>query len=453
MKSMIAKMKGILLIWAVCVFLCPLLASASEQVIEAVAVDVKGKEEYTKAYEVLDLINEQRTAAGLEALTMDVSLLDTAMLRAMECAVYCAHTRPNSLSAFSANELMYGENIAYGQDSAQEVVSVWMNSPGHRENILTNEYKSIGIGCVKISGILFWVQCFGIEQTKEASASAYSDREITRTIIIRAEAPYFSPGLDTGIILKVGERYQAQIYMGYAQLENANVVLTSSDTSVCVINGTVITAVGSGTAKISMYFPGYEKLAIERDIEVYQPQQLTLTLNANGGKLSNGKSKDTVKLDYRVTIDNVSKINTYGNLEAPVRKGYFFTGWYTNKNGEIKIKSTTKLMSKETQTLYAHWKKVKTGQAAISSAANASGRKLKVSWKKVTGANGYQVVCAANKKFTKGKQTLTVTKQSAVFKNLKKKTYYVKVRAYKVDSTGTKVYGKYSSVKKVKITK
>ena len=110
-------------------------------------------------------------------------------------------------------------------------------------------------------------------------------------------------------------------------------------------------------------------------------------------------------------------------------------------------------MSKETQTLYAHWKKVKTGQAAISSAANASGRKLKVSWKKVTGANGYQVVCAANKKFTKGKQTLTVTKQSAVFKNLKKKTYYVKVRAYKVDSTGTKVYGKYSSVKKVKITK
>ena len=73
--------------------------------------------------------------------------------------------------------------------------------------------------------------------------------------------------------------------------------------------------------------------------------------------------------------------------------------------------------------------------------------------KKVTGANGYQLVYATNKKFTKNKKTLTLKSTTKTISKLKKgTTYYVKVRAYKV-SNGKKVYGKYSSVKKVKIKK
>ena len=85
---------------------------------------------------------------------------------------------------------------------------------------------------------------------------------------------------------------------------------------------------------------------------------------------------------------------------------------------------------------------------------NTNGRNLVVKYSKVSGAKGYQITYATNSKFTKGKKVVNTTKRTKTIKKLKKgKTYYVRVRAYKKDSTGRKVYGKYSKVKKVKITK
>ncbi len=93
-------------------------------------------------------------------------------------------------------------------------------------------------------------------------------------------------------------------------------------------------------------------------------------------------------------------------------------------------------------------------KAALTKVSAPKARTLKATWKKDTKASGYQVVIAQNSKFTKGKKTATVTKNSATnktFSKLKKKaTYYVKVRAYKTAGK-TKLYGAYSSVKKVKI--
>lgn len=93
-------------------------------------------------------------------------------------------------------------------------------------------------------------------------------------------------------------------------------------------------------------------------------------------------------------------------------------------------------------------------KVTVSKVSNVKGKKLKVKWKKVSGANGYQIVIATNKKFTSGKKTVTVkngkTTSKTISKLKKKKTYYVKVRAYK-NANGQKVWGAYSSVKKVKI--
>lgn len=82
-----------------------------------------------------------------------------------------------------------------------------------------------------------------------------------------------------------------------------------------------------------------------------------------------------------------------------------------------------------------------------------SGQKIKLKWKKVEGASGYQVRYATNKKLRKPK-TKTTDRQTLTLKKLKKgKTYYVKVRAYRLDSAGNRVYGAYSKVKKVKVKK
>ena len=95
-----------------------------------------------------------------------------------------------------------------------------------------------------------------------------------------------------------------------------------------------------------------------------------------------------------------------------------------------------------------------TSKVKITSAKNNKKKSIVVKWKKISNAKGYNLQYALNKKFTKSKKTKITTKSTLTIKKLKKgKTYYVRVRAYNTDSKGTKVYSKWSSVKKVKIKK
>jgi len=141
----------------------------------------------------------------------------------------------------------------------------------------------------------------------------------------------------------------------------------------------------------------------------------------------------------------------YGKLPNAIRKGYSFAGWYTQPKGGTKVTSSMIFAVTNDQTLYAHWKKVTVKKAAIKSVNRLSGKKMKVTVKATSGAKGYQVIIATNSKFTKNKKILTGTSKIKTFKKLKKAKYYVKVRAYKLDSTGKKVYGAYSKVKQIRI--
>jgi uncharacterized repeat protein (TIGR02543 family) len=146
----------------------------------------------------------------------------------------------------------------------------------------------------------------------------------------------------------------------------------------------------------------------------------------------------------------------YGELPKPYRKGFTFTGWYTEAVNGTKIDETAKVAVKEDITLYAHWKKVTVKKTTISSLNNKKKKQLVIKWKKVSDADGYRVTYATDKKLKKGKKTVFVTKKntSKIIKKLKKgKIYYVKVQAYKIDSTGSKIYGSCKKIKKIKIKK
>lgn len=80
---------------------------------------------------------------------------------------YFAHNSPtygtpfDMMEAFGIRFSAAGENIAQGQRTAQEVVNGWMNSPGHRANILSSVYNQIGVGAAKASnGTITWTQMF-----------------------------------------------------------------------------------------------------------------------------------------------------------------------------------------------------------------------------------------------------------------------------------------------------
>lgn len=79
---------------------------------------------------------------------------------------------------------------------------------------------------------------------------------------------------------------------------------------------------------------------------------------------------------------------------------------------------------------------------------------MDIAFKGIKGAAGYQILYGTNPAITKGKKQVITTKvKKAVTRLKKRKTYYVKVRAYKLDSAGKKIYGKFSSVKKLSIKK
>ena len=119
------------------------------------------------AQEVVVLVNEERAKYNLQPLEMtDDALIRTAELRAEECIQSFSHTRPNGTSCFTAFKEMgvsykrAGENIAYGFSTPQSVVNGWMNSEGHRANILDTTFTQIGVGCVYYRGTYYWAQSF-----------------------------------------------------------------------------------------------------------------------------------------------------------------------------------------------------------------------------------------------------------------------------------------------------
>lgn len=116
--------------------------------------------------EVISLVNEERAKAGLGPVTESGNLAQAANIRAQEIVSSFSHTRPDGSgfsTVLSQNGVSYrgsGENIAYGQRSAAEVMDGWMNSSGHRANILNGNYTNIGVGFYESNGVKYWVQLF-----------------------------------------------------------------------------------------------------------------------------------------------------------------------------------------------------------------------------------------------------------------------------------------------------
>ena len=116
--------------------------------------------------QVLDLVNAERAKYGLAPLAWDPSNLGPgAAVRAQEISAVFSHTRPDGSSCFTAvtNPGWLGENIAAGQRSPQEVMNSWMNSSGHRANILNSHFTRLGVGFYYNPSApyrYYWVQMF-----------------------------------------------------------------------------------------------------------------------------------------------------------------------------------------------------------------------------------------------------------------------------------------------------
>ncbi len=116
---------------------------------------------------VVALVNKYRAENGLSPVSADSQLNRAAAIRSSELPTLFSHTRPDGTRCFTVLDQLSisyrgaGENIASGQTSAQQVMDDWMNSSGHRANILGANFKNIGVGLhIDDSGRYHWTQLF-----------------------------------------------------------------------------------------------------------------------------------------------------------------------------------------------------------------------------------------------------------------------------------------------------
>ena len=118
--------------------------------------------------QVVDLVNTERIQRGLRPLTLNWQLARVARYKSedMDRNNYFSHQSPtygspfDMLRSFGIQYSAAAENIAYGQSTAQSVMNSWMNSTGHRANILNSNFTEIGVGYSNNRGVPYWTQMF-----------------------------------------------------------------------------------------------------------------------------------------------------------------------------------------------------------------------------------------------------------------------------------------------------
>ena len=270
-----------------------------------------------------------------------------------------------------------------------------------------------------------------------AAATDGSDEYAVCYVTVTGKAKVTGITLDrTSAEVKRGEKLTLNVTVSPSYASNKKVVWKSANTKIATVdaNGSV-TAKAPGRTKITV--TSSENSSYQASCTVTVPYKITYKLN----KGKNNASNPSTYYGKKVTLKN------------PSRKGYAFAGWYTDAKFKKKITSISS-SAKSDYILYAKWTKVKVAKASLTSAKNSKSKQILLKYKKVSGAKGYEISYSTDKKFKKAVTKKNTAKTSYTISKLKKgKIYYVRIRAYKMDSTGKKVYGKYSSVKKVKVSK
>lgn len=264
------------------------------------------------------------------------------------------------------------------------------------------------------------------------STSGYGIVNANKAVAMEQNAAVVKASLNkTSLRLSRGSSASLSVSLIPSEAPNQQVTWASSNPSVVTVSASgKVTAKSSGSAVITVR--STDEFKASDSCSVIVPY--TIAYKLNGGK------------------NNAANPSSYYGkltLKNPTRRKYTFVGWYKDSAYRSKVS----VLSGGNQTLYAKWKKVKVSKSSIRSLKQKSSRKIKVRYKKISGAAGYQIAYSTKKSFkkrtTKYKTTRLRTKTLTKLK--KGKTYYVKVRAYKIDSAGKKVYGKYSKVKKIKL--
>ncbi|MDE7367873.1 MAG: DUF4214 domain-containing protein, partial [Lachnospiraceae bacterium] len=297
-------------------------------------LSISGTYNYDMAYEVLTLVNQQRQAAGLHPLSMDQELLNAAMLRAAENCLYFGHERPDGTSCFTASAKMSGENVAAGSGTASAVMDNWMNSSGHRANILGSSYNSIGIGCFIQNGVPYWVQVFGTGAA--TTAVRLENQAVTETIQVSCEllegATFrllpsdYSYGKGEKLTLVPGIDNLGWSYV-YCQLAPSAFQWSSDHARITVNSNGVVTLGGYGSFTITAKFKSSPYTEIKFNGNCNSEANKTRMFVERLYETCLGRDSEVDGLDYWT-----AELSSNRQSGAAVGYGFVFSDEYKNKH-------------------------------------------------------------------------------------------------------------------------
>ena len=455
---------------------------------KTVLVNIKVTNDYKTAYEILELVNKERTKAGKTKLTMDKDLMETAMLRASEAVIKFSHTRPDGSAWYTAEKKdigSMGENLAIGFGSTTKVMDAWMKSEGHRANILKDKYRTVGIGVVKYNGSYYWAQFFGEENLNKAT-SIPKNKTVTRKIkalkenvkdeynfkIDELKSAETKPKKVTG--LKSKKQTTTSITLNWSKATGANgyeVYQYNTSKKKWEKIGTTtktsyeIKKLKEGT-KYKFKVRAYKTVSKKKYCGSYSSELQATTKISNPSKVKGLKAKKqtttTVTLSWSkasgATGYEVYKYNTskkkWEKVGSTTKTSYTVKKLKAGTKYKFKVRAYKTVNKKKYYGSYSSELQTatKTSTPKITSVTTGS-KKANLKWKKVSGATGYEIYMATSKngKYSKIK---TITKAStgkySKTKLKKNKKYYFKIRTYKTVK-GKKIYSSYSTVKSIKI--
>lgn len=331
---------------------------------------IKVTYDYKAAFDIVKRVNSERRKKGLKALTMDRRMIKGSMIRAAELAIAFSHIRPSGRFYYSVcydsklGYIMSGENIAAGQTSSRSVMTSWMNSDGHRANILTDRYTGIGVGAVKVNGICYWVQNFSTAAVDAAEESSYKNNTATTNIeVTKAQIGYlFSVNPINSFSLKNGtsKNISYSIYNHFV-----NVPLISSEMKYKVSSPSICKVSASG--KITGLKAGKTSVTITPKQAPSFAKTITITVTDTSlGKVTWGKCKrssKTVQLQWKkvsgATSYQVYRFKGKKWVRVTTTKKTSYKYKKAPKNGSYKVRAVKTSGKKKIYGAFSKVKKIK----------------------------------------------------------------------------------------------
>lgn len=330
-------------------------------------LQIKVKYDYKAAFEVLKEVNKERSKRGLKALGMDKRLVQSSMIRAAELAILFSHTRPSVRDFDTAyydekqGHIVMGENIAAGQRTSASVMDSWMNSSGHKANILGSDYTGIGVGAVVVNGMYYWVQNFSTVAVQKASESSYTNKSANVDIDVKKEEDrqmFFIENMPSKT-LKVGTstNISCMVYNSFVDvpLPSSGLKYVVSSPSVCKV---------SSTGKITGLKAGKTKVKVVPKKAPSFAKSFTVTVKASVGTVSwksARRAAGKVQLKWK-RVKGATSYQVYRKkgtkwVKLATTSGVSFTHKKAPKNASYKVRAVKKTKSK---TAYGSFSKVKT---------------------------------------------------------------------------------------------